>query len=142
MLFYGTNWMKSLKLLKDIHNSWLYCFTNPPEPSSGGLVKQYNQELCISSISRCFTKRLQSRPLNCLEKFGLLSTSVLLEIASLLLDTKCLLTRGKWSQTVFTLFQMLWSLSRDGSNQWNWMKTKLFQQKIARRFTFHQFYVK
>ena len=27
------------------------------------VVKQYNQELCISSITRCFTKRLQSRPL-------------------------------------------------------------------------------
>ena len=27
-------------------------------------MKQYNQELCISSKSRCFTKRLQSRPLN------------------------------------------------------------------------------
>ena len=27
------------------------------------LMKQYIQELCISSITRCFTKRLQSRPL-------------------------------------------------------------------------------
>ena len=27
-------------------------------------MKQYNQELCISLNSRCFTKRLQSRPLN------------------------------------------------------------------------------
>ena len=62
-------------------HSWLYCFTNPPKlgtrfacalstgcvqtcvPSSRGLVKQYNQELCISSITRCFTKRLQLRPL-------------------------------------------------------------------------------
>ena len=53
---------------EDIHNSWLYCFTNPLElgtrhrqpyddvkakhvfvPNSRGLVKQYNQELCISS---------------------------------------------------------------------------------------------
>ena len=25
---------------------------------------QYNQELCISLITRCFTNRLQSRPLN------------------------------------------------------------------------------
>ena len=27
-------------------------------------MKQYKQELCISLITRCFTKRLQSRPLN------------------------------------------------------------------------------
>ena len=33
-------------------------------PSSRGLVKQYNQELCISSNLRCFTKRPQSNPLN------------------------------------------------------------------------------
>ena len=33
-------------------------------PSSRGLVKQYNQELCMSSNFKCFTKRLQSRPLN------------------------------------------------------------------------------
>ena len=33
-------------------------------PSSRRLVKQYNQELCISSNLRCFTKKLQSRPLN------------------------------------------------------------------------------
>ena len=33
-------------------------------PSSRGLVKQYNQELCISSNARCFTKRLQSKSLN------------------------------------------------------------------------------
>ena len=32
-------------------------------PSSRGLVKQYNQELCISPITRCFTKRLQSTSL-------------------------------------------------------------------------------
>ena len=30
-------------------------------PSSRGLVKQYNHELCISSITRCFAKRFQSR---------------------------------------------------------------------------------
>ena len=35
-------------------------------PSSRGSVKQYNQELCISSKSGCFTKRLQSRPSNSL----------------------------------------------------------------------------
>ena len=37
------------------HNSWLYCFTNPLDPrvpSSRGLVKQYNQELCLSSLPR------------------------------------------------------------------------------------------
>ena len=64
---------------EDIHNSWLYCFTNPLELGttddafvssavcgSRGLVKQYNQELCISSITGCFTKRLQSRRLNSL----------------------------------------------------------------------------
>ena len=28
-----------------------------------GFVKQYNQELCISSITRCFTERLQMKPL-------------------------------------------------------------------------------
>ena len=35
-----------------------------------GLVRQYNQELCISLNSRCFTKRLQSRSLNrnCISK--------------------------------------------------------------------------
>ena len=33
-------------------------------PKFKRVVKQYNQELCISSNSRCFTKRLQSRPLN------------------------------------------------------------------------------
>ena len=67
---------------EDIHNSWLYCFTNPLRIVSiilrwlfhqssedcftniCWLVKQYNQELCISSNSRCFTKRLRSRPLN------------------------------------------------------------------------------
>ena len=32
-------------------------------PSLKGFVKQYNQVLCISSITRCFTKRLQLRPL-------------------------------------------------------------------------------
>ena len=32
-------------------------------PSSRGLVKQYKQELCISPITRCITKRFQSRPL-------------------------------------------------------------------------------
>ena len=31
-----------------------------------GFVKQYNQELCISSITRCFTKRLHLRPLKIL----------------------------------------------------------------------------
>ena len=40
------------------------CESETRVPSSRGLVKQYNQELCISSNSRCFTKRLQSRPLN------------------------------------------------------------------------------
>ena len=40
-------------VIEDVHNSWLYCF----------IVKQYNQKLCISSVARCFTKRLQSRPL-------------------------------------------------------------------------------
>ena len=44
----------ALKFFEDIHNSWLYCFTNPLEigtrvPISRGLMKQYNQELCISS---------------------------------------------------------------------------------------------
>ena len=37
--------------------------TKPAIPSSRGLMKQYNQELCISLITRCFTKMLQSRPL-------------------------------------------------------------------------------
>ena len=49
------------EVIEDIHNSWLYCFTNPLE--LGTQVKQYNQELCISSKSRCFIKGLQSRPL-------------------------------------------------------------------------------
>ena len=40
------------------------CESETCVPSSRGLVRQYNQELCISSNSRCFTKRLQSRPLN------------------------------------------------------------------------------
>ena len=67
-------WTADVQVFEDIQNSWLYCFPNPLElgtfrfrtrvPSSRGLVKQYNQELCISSKSRCFTKRLQSRPLN------------------------------------------------------------------------------
>ena len=48
-----------------MHNSLLYCFTNPLELGSlvKRLVKQYNQELCISSNWRCFIKRPQSRPL-------------------------------------------------------------------------------
>ena len=33
---------------EDMHNPWLYYFTNPLEISRG-LVKQYNQGLCISS---------------------------------------------------------------------------------------------
>ena len=54
---------RSLNLqIEDIHNYWLCCFTNPFElgtrvskcetrvPGSRGLVKQYNQELCIASI--------------------------------------------------------------------------------------------
>ena len=40
------------------------CESETRVPSSRGLVKQYNQELCISLITRCFTKRLQSRPFN------------------------------------------------------------------------------
>ena len=40
------------------------CESETRVPSSRGLVKQYNQELCISLITRCFAKRLQSRPLN------------------------------------------------------------------------------
>ena len=71
--------MKHL-VIKDIHNSWLYCFTNPLElgirvslshrqsyehthgwrcesetcvPSWRGFVKQYNQELCIFSTIEC-----------------------------------------------------------------------------------------
>ena len=62
--------------MKDIHNSWLYCFTNPPELGTRVSlshrqpnVKQYNQELCISLITICFTKRLQSRPLNKFEDY-------------------------------------------------------------------------
>ena len=39
-------------------------FRETPVPSSRGIVKQCNQELCISWNSRCFTKRLQSRPSN------------------------------------------------------------------------------
>ena len=38
-------------------------------PSSRGFVIQYNQELCISSITRCFTKRLQSRPLQWIGRY-------------------------------------------------------------------------
>ena len=38
-------------------------FGDEEMPSLKGFVKQYNQELCISSIARCFTKGLQSRPL-------------------------------------------------------------------------------
>ena len=59
---------------EDTHNSWLYCFTNPLELGTCVSlshrqpyvthVKQYNQELCISSNSRYFTKRFGSRPLN------------------------------------------------------------------------------
>ena len=53
---------------KDMHNSWLYCYilycSETRVPSSRGIVKQYNKELCISSNSRCFTKRLQLGPLN------------------------------------------------------------------------------
>ena len=42
--------MKHL-VIGDIHDSSLYCFTNPLEPeTSRGLVKQYNQELYISPI--------------------------------------------------------------------------------------------
>ena len=60
------------KNIKDIHNSWLYCFTNPLELGTRvslshrqpNVFNTYNQELCISLITRCFTKRLQSRPLN------------------------------------------------------------------------------
>ena len=55
--FNGLDWSLLVKHLEfeDGHNSWLYWFTNPLEfpsswtPSSRGLVKQYNQELCISS---------------------------------------------------------------------------------------------
>ena len=36
-------------------------------------MKQYNQELCISSNSRCFTMRLQSRPLNWPEQFVIIT---------------------------------------------------------------------
>ena len=45
--FNGLDWSLLVKHLEfeDIHNSWLYCFTN-------GLVEQYNQELCISSKSK------------------------------------------------------------------------------------------
>ena len=62
--------LKILKLtnviFEDMHNSWLYRFTIPLQLrdakakhvslSSRGIMKQYNQELCISSNSRCFTK--------------------------------------------------------------------------------------
>ena len=45
-------------------------------PSSRGLVKQHNQELCISSNSRRFTKRLQSRPLNWLKCYIVISIGI------------------------------------------------------------------
>ena len=54
---------------EDIHNShrqpsgWR-CESEARVPSSRELVTQYNQELCISSNSRCFTYRLQPRQLN------------------------------------------------------------------------------
>ena len=58
-----------------MNNSWLYCFNNHLEletcvseirvPSLKGFVRQYNQELCSSSITSRFTKRLQLRPLKC-----------------------------------------------------------------------------
>ena len=38
-------------------------------PADNVQVKQYNQELCISSITRCFTKRLQSRPLKTIQTY-------------------------------------------------------------------------
>ena len=46
--FNGLDWSLLVKHLEfeDKHNSWLYCFTNRLKL---GLVKQYNQELCISS---------------------------------------------------------------------------------------------
>ena len=56
--------VKQSKGIEDIHNYWLYCFTNSLElgetriPSSRGFVEQYNQELFISPITRCFIKRL------------------------------------------------------------------------------------
>ena len=74
---------KMVILIEDIHNSWLYCFTNPLELrdmcsaftssavcvdakakhvslNSRGFMKQYNQELCISSITRCFSRDHQN----------------------------------------------------------------------------------
>ena len=54
--FNGLDWSLLVKHLdyEYIHNSWLYCFTISLEsetrvPISRGLVKQYNQGLCISS---------------------------------------------------------------------------------------------
>ena len=47
--------------------TWTYgwkCKSETRVPSSRRLVKQYNQKLCISSYSRCFTMRLQLRLLN------------------------------------------------------------------------------
>ena len=52
----------SLILLNLGHVFRWRCKSETRVPSSRGLVKRYNQELCISSNSRCFTK---SRPLNC-----------------------------------------------------------------------------
>ena len=74
MKYWNRHMVKLMLMYEDIHNSWLYCFTNPLEigthvplshrichtygwrcesetrvPISRGLVKQYNQELCISS---------------------------------------------------------------------------------------------
>ena len=65
--FNGLDWSLLVKhlVIEDMHNSWLNCFTNPLElgtrcesktrvPSSKGFVKQFNQELCISSVMKCF----------------------------------------------------------------------------------------
>ena len=62
-------------IFEDIHNSWLYCFTNPVVIlqihrsfcetilQNHKSMKQYNQELCISSIIRCYIEMLQLRSL-------------------------------------------------------------------------------
>ena len=57
ILFHESSWTWDTRFA--FASSAVWSESETRVPSSRGLVKQYNQELCISSNSRCFTKRLQ-----------------------------------------------------------------------------------
>ena len=61
-------------------------------PSSRGFVKQYNQELCMSSIARCFTKRPLKR-MKWIPKMVTPTESNSLEITQMNLETTAVLNK-------------------------------------------------